>query len=122
MSNKTLNTMIKVLAMILILMALAYLCMVAKDIGTAIFSDQAKDGKTHAIEKEITITQGESLKEISRDLYEQEIIDQPLYFEIFMHFLDDYDQIKPGTYKVSSADRPSEILDKITQSGEGEVP
>lgn len=122
MSNSVLNMVIRILMWIFILLVIAYLCVVAKDIGYAIFSDQPKDGRTHAIEKEITITEGESLKEISRDLKSLGIIDHPRYFVAFMHFQDDYDKIKPGTYVVSSADRPSEILKKFTIQQEGEEP
>ncbi len=120
MSDKVLNTLLKVLIWIFVILVTAYLCLVTRDIGRDIFSDREKDGVTHAVEREITITEGESLREISIDLHELGIIDHPRYFVIFMHFLDDYDQIKPGTYKVSSHDKPSEILAKFTRSEEEE--
>ena len=60
---------------------------------------------------------------IAKDLKNKHIIDNPYYFVIALHFLDDYDQIKPGTYTLSSADSPSEILATLTvQEEEGAKP
>ena len=55
----------------------------------------------------------ERILEVGKDLESKGIIENAYYFDIAMRFEEKYSFLKPGTYEVSSAMKPSEILDVI---------
>ena len=68
----------------------------------------------------IEVKEGESMLEVGKDLESKGIIENAYYFDIAMRFEEKYPYLKPGTYEVSSAMKPSEILDVIAHvDGEG---
>ena len=114
MSNDALNLIIKILSGIFILLLIAYVAVTMKNIGYEIFADEPLTSQSQAVEATIVVTEEDTLLDIAKDLKNKHIIDNPYYFVIAVHFLDDYDQIKPGTYTLSSADSPSQILATLT--------
>ena len=106
--------MIRVLVYLLIIMVLIYIFIAAKNIGYKIFSDQPKDSAdSYAATATIEVKEGESMLEVGKDLQSKEIIDNAYFFDIAMRFEEKYSYLKPGTYEVSSAMKPTEILDVI---------
>ncbi len=114
MKNNAVKAIIKILIYLLIIMLLVYIFMIAKNIGYKIFSDQPKDSAdSYATTATIEVREGETMLEVGKDLQSKEIIDNAYFFDIAMRFEEKYGYLKPGTYEVSSAMKPTEILDII---------
>ena len=114
MKNSAVKVIIKLLLYLLVIMLLIYVFILAKNIGYKIFSDQPKDSAdSYAVTATIEVKEGESMLEVGKDLESKEIIENAYYFDIAMRFEEKYSFLKPGTYEVSSAMKPSEILDVI---------
>ena len=121
MKNSAIKVIIKMLMYLLLIMFLIYIFILAKNIGYKIFSDQPKDSAgSYATTATIEVKEGETMLEVGRDLESKGIIENAYYFDIAMRFEEKYPYLKPGTYEVSSAMKPSEILDVIAHvDGEG---
>lgn len=121
MADKALRIIVKVLAYTFVLLLLVYLFVQMRHMGYEIFSDDAKDTEAAAVEMVLTVSKGEGLLEIGKELARGEIIDNPYFFAAAMRCSEGYENIQPGEYVVNSAQKPSEILAVIAHK-EDQIP
>ena len=120
MFKKFLIICIKALALIFAILLLAFLFRTCRTFGYKVFSDRAKDveGTPMVVHAYIHVDEGESLLEIGKDLEEKSIIKDKWVFAASLRFMDDYDKIGAGDYELSSAMKPSEILQAMIRKEE----
>ena len=120
MFKKFLILCIKALALIFVILLLAFLFRTCRTFGYKVFSDRAKDveGTPMVVHAYIHVDEGESLLEIGKDLEEKSIIKDKWVFAASLRFMDDYDKIGAGDYELSSAMKPSEILQVMIRKEE----
>ncbi len=120
MFKKFLIICIKALALIFAILLLAFLFRTCRTFGYKVFSDRAKDveGTPMVVHAYIHVDEGESLLEIGKDLEEKSIIKDKWVFAASLRFMDDYDKIGAGDYELSSAMKPSEILQVMIRKEE----
>ncbi len=114
MVKKILRWVIRILLIILILLLLVYVFIFMRNCGYKIFSDEAKDKNGVAVEVILTVREDDSLMHISRELAQKDIVDNAYIFYFAARFSEDYTNIQPGDYMVSSSQKPSEILKTLT--------
>ena len=120
MFKKFLIICIKALAVIFVILLLAFLFRTCRTFGYKIFSDKAKDveGTPMVVHAYIHVDEGESLLKIGEDLEEKSIVRDKWVFAASLRFMDDYDKIGPGDYELSSSMKPSEILQVMIRKEE----
>lgn len=120
MFKKFLILCIKALALIFAILLLAFFFRTCRTFGYKVFSDRAKDveGTPMVVHAYIHVDEGESLLEIGKDLEEKSIIKDKWVFAASLRFMDDYDKIGAGDYELSSAMKPSEILQAMIRKEE----
>jgi UPF0755 protein len=65
--------------------------------------------------KAFELTAGSGLRSIARQLVEAGVLTEPLRFELLVRLRGDAANIKAGTYEISSAVSPLELLDRLTR-------
>lgn len=119
MTNKVLKLLIKILVIVFLGLFLIFVFTKVKQFGYDIFADRpCTSSRSQMKEAEIEIKENESLSEIAKDLESKGIIKDDLIFSLSLRCMEGVDEIKPGTYKVDSTLRPSEILDILTNKEE----
>lgn len=118
MLEKVMHVIIKILIYIFVLLLFVLLFVRMSGVGYIIFADKGKDNPQEARETMLVVEDKESILAISKDLAEQEIVDNPYLFAISLRCMDGYQNIQPGEYKVSSSEKPSEILKQLTHEEE----
>lgn len=114
MTKKIIRFMIKMLFCIFVVLLLIYLFVQMRQFGYLIFADQAKDQPEAAKEVILTVTEEESLLDISKDLAKMEIVSDPYIFALTLRCSEGYKDIQPGEYILQSSNKPSEILNALT--------
>lgn len=109
---------IRILTYIFLILLFIWLFKQMSSIGYDIFADKAKDTLQESVETSITVGDGESILDIAKDLAEQDIVENPYLFAISLRCMENYTDIRPGEYKISSSEKPSEILKKLTHEEE----
>ena len=120
MFKKFLIICIKALAIIFVILLLAFLFRTCRTFGYKVFSDRAKDveGTPMVVHAYVHVDEGESLLEIGKDLEDKSIIRDKYVFAVSLRFMDDYDKIGAGDYELSSSMKPSEILKAMIRKEE----
>lgn len=114
MTKKALQFLVKILFYIFVVLLLVYLFVQTRQFGYLVFADQAKDRPEVAKEIVLTVEEGDSLLDISRNLAKQEIVDDPYVFALALRCMEGYENIRSGEYVVQSSQKPSEILRILT--------
>ena len=123
MTKRILNFFMWIVGFVILLFLLFQLFLFTKSLGYEIFSNQAKDSPDHAVESAISIRENESLLEIGRDLKNKGIVKDAYIFAISAWTMDDHDKIVPGEYNITSAQKPSELVEIFTgETGQDEIP
>lgn len=117
MDKKPVRIIIKTLAAILIILGLAYLFMVTKDLGYKIFSNRAKDTPQTCVTAVIEVEQGDSINVIAKKLYDKDIVENRYICYLAMRAQEGCNSIMPGEYTVTSAMKPSEIVAVLSGIG-----
>lgn len=118
MAEKVMHVIIKILIYVFMILLFALLFVRLSGFGHDIFADEAKDSPQEARETMLVVEEKESILAISKDLAEQDIVGNPYLFAISLRCMDGYENIRPGEYKVSSSEKPSEILKHLTHEEE----
>ncbi|MBQ9155602.1 MAG: endolytic transglycosylase MltG [Eubacterium sp.] len=92
----------------------------ARKIGYAVFADQAYDNSASATESLITVTEGESLLNIAKDLERTGIVKNARITALSFRTMEGYDRIKPGEYILRASMKPSQIMEIITRAEDEE--
>lgn len=114
MVKNIVHIFVKILFYIFFVLLLFYLFVQTKQYGYYIFADEAKDSPETAKEMILTVEEGESIIDISKNLAEKEIVEHPYLFAITLRFSEGYEDIQPGEYIIQSSQKPSEILSVLT--------
>lgn len=123
MTKRILNFVMWILGFVVLIFLLSQLFLFTMNLGYEIFSNQAKDPRDQAVESAITIRENESLLEIGRDLKNKGIVKDAYLFAISAWTMDDHDKIAPGEYNITSAQKPSELVEIFTgETDENEMP
>ena len=123
MTKRILNFVMWIVGFIILIFLLSQLFLFTKNLGYDIFSNQANDSKDQAVESAITIRENESLLEIGRDLKNKGIVRDAYLFAISAWTMDDHDKIVPGECNITSAQKPSELVETFTgEMDEDEIP
>ncbi|MFN3535753.1 MAG: endolytic transglycosylase MltG, partial [Desulfatiglandales bacterium] len=73
-------------------------------------------------EVQLFIPPGATLREVSKLLYERQVISSPLYFELWARILGYQRQIKPGDYEIKRGTTPLSLLKTLVSLGrQGEL-
>lgn len=118
MAEKILHVIIRILIYVFVILFFVLLFVRMSGFGHIIFADEAKDSPQEARETMLVVEKKESILSISKDLAEQEIVDNPYLFALSLRCMDGYENIRPGEYKVSSSEKPSQILKQLTHEEE----
>ena len=118
MVEKVMHIIIKILIYIFVILLFVLLFVRRSGVGYVIFADEEKDKPQEARETVLVVENKESILAISKDLAEQGIVDNPYLFAISLRCMDGYQNIRPGEYKVTSSEKPSEILKQLTHEEE----
>ena len=114
MTKKALHFLVKILFYIFVVLLLVYLFVQMRQFGYLVFADKAKDRPEVAREVVLTVEEGESLLDISKDLAKQDVVDNPYVFALALRCLEGYDKIQAGEYVIQSSQKPSDILKTLT--------
>jgi len=120
MFEKISHTVIKILFFIFFILLLVYLFHEAEKLGYSAFSDRPFDSSENAAETVITVTEGESLLKIARDLEKAGIVKNAYVTALSFRSMEGYDRIRPGEYIVKASMKPSEIMKMLTHEEEEE--
>lgn len=114
MTKKALRFLVKILFYIFVVLLLVYLFVQMRQFGYLVFADQSKDRPEVAKEIVLTVEEGESLLNISKELAKQKVVDDPYVFALSLRCMEGYEKIQAGEYIVNSSQKPSEILRVLT--------
>lgn len=119
------RTVINICVNILVLAIVAMLTITyagkAYDFGRAIFDEKAIDTVENAKNVVVTIPKGASNKEIAKIVEEEGLIENKYVFMIQLMLSDYKDTIEPGTYTVTTANTPTEIMQVLSKMVEEET-
>lgn len=119
---------IKVIVIIILLVVFVRLGQVGYDYGYQVFNQKAVstgEGKSVTV----TIKEGESIAELANDLKEKGLIEDATLFRVQEFVSDNHNKEKAGTYTVTTAMKPDEMLavfspktEEKKEDGKTEVP
>ena len=118
MFEKISRIVIKLLFLIFFVLLLIYLFHEAGRIGFSVFADKAYDSSETAVESVITVTEGEALLDIAKDLEKTGIVKNAYVTAMAFRTMEGYDQIRPGEYILKASMKPSKIMDMLTRKEE----
>lgn len=118
MAEKVVRIIINALAGIFIVLLLFYLFVSMRQVGYLVFADLPLDGPEYAKESILTVTEDESLLDISKDLEKMGIVNNSRVFALSLRCMEGYKDIQPGEYIVKSSQKPSEILNMLIHKEE----
>ena len=120
MIDRFVHVIIRILAIIFFVLILVYLFYKASGIGYLVFADQAYDTTGNAAESIITVTEGEKLLDIAKDLEKAGIVKNAYITALTFRSMEGYDRIKAGEYILTASMKPSEIMSKLVGDEEKE--
>lgn len=120
MAEKVLRFVMKLAGVIFLVLLMVYLFRETRNIGYSMFADRPYDSSQNAAETVLTVTEGESLVEIGKELQKAGVVKNAYIFALSIRAMEGYDKIQPGEYLVNAAQKPSEILAELTKEGTGE--
>ena len=110
MFDRVTHVILRVLLFIIFVLLLVYLFHWAGEVGYSVFADEPYDSSQNAAERLITVTDGEKLLDISRDLERYGIVKNAYITAMSFRTMEGYDRIRPGEYMVKASMKPSEIM------------
>ncbi len=108
------HVVIRILFFIFFALLLAYCFHQAGEIGYAVFSDAPYNSSQSAPEGVITVTDGEKLLDITKDMEKAGIVKNAYVTALTFRTMEGYDQIRPGEYVLRASMKPSEIMRTLT--------
>lgn len=84
--------------------------------GQAIFTDEAVSDAEHAKSIVVTIPKGSNNKKVAQILEKADLIDDKNVFLVQIMLSDYKNDIHPGTYTLSTGDKPSQLIEKMAKT------
>lgn len=120
MFERITQMVIKILFLIFFVLLLVWVFHEWGKIGYSVFADKPYDGSKSATESVITVTKGESLLNIARDLEKSGIVKNAYVTAMSFRAMEGYDRIKAGEYILKASMKPSEIMEILIHEEEQE--
>ena len=120
MFEKFAHITIRILAFVFFVLILVYLFHRAYGLGYAVFADKPYNTSGTAKESIITVTDGEKLLDITKDMEKAGIVENAYVTALAFRSMEGYDRIKPGEYILTASMKPSEIMNKLIGDEETE--
>ncbi len=100
----------KTLVFVLFIMLLYFVGRNAFDFGRAVFNEKSATEKYNEVKIEVTIPYGCTMDQVGDILFKNGLITDKKVFKVQARLSYYYDKITPGTYELSTAMKPSEML------------
>ncbi|MDE7208053.1 MAG: endolytic transglycosylase MltG [Lachnospiraceae bacterium] len=110
---------IKTAAAVVIIIVVFRLAVGAYDFGYQVFADlPVSEGEGRIVS--VVVKEGQSCRELAKELEEKGLINNSYVFFIQEHFSDYKDMIQPGTYELSTAMNSEQMLEVLCHVEEEE--
>ena len=111
------NISINILVLAVMLMLIYTYAGKGYEFGKAIFTEKGMTGEENAKEVIVTIPNNSSSGEIADIITKAGLVKDKNVFLVQLMLSEDKDKIEAGTYTLSTADTPSDIIQKLAKTG-----
>lgn len=111
------NISINILVLAVMLMLIYTYAGKGYEFGKAIFTEKGMTGEENAKEVIVTIPNNSSSGDIADIITKAGLVKDKNVFLVQLMLSEDKDKIKAGTYTLSTADTPSDIIQKLAKTG-----
>ena len=111
---------VRILAYVLIILFIVYLGQMTYTLGYEVFDQKSLDAPEDAVTISVTVTEDMTVYEIGEMLKEKGLVEKPRVFWIQEKLSDYRDELKPGTYELTTAQPVDEMLAIMSRTNEEE--
>lgn len=111
------NISINILVLAVMLMLIYTYAGKGYEFGKAIFTEKGMTGEENAKEVIVTIPKNSSSGDIADIITKAGLVKDKNVFLVQLMLSEDKDKIEAGTYTLSTADTPSDIIQKLAKTG-----